>query len=399
MSMNGCGLLEARAGGGRRPAAARAPRAWPVLTLLTLSLCLTAGAAAGAAWLLRPTTPEAAALVQGAEPRPVAPVAEPGDDEKTTIDIFKAVSPSVVHVTNLGEPSEPFRLNMHETPRGTGTGFVWNENGFIVTNFHVVEGASKVRVILADHSSYDSTQFWGCADKDLAVVWIDAPKGKLKPIPVGTSHDLQVGQKTFAIGNPFGLDQTLTTGVVSALGREIESANGRPIRGVIQTSAPINPGNSGGPLLDRSGRLIGVNTAILSPSGTFAGIGFAIPVDEVNRLAPQLIAHGKIDRPRMGVQVAEDQQAQRLGVAEGALILQASPGGPADKAGLRGAHYDDDHGLVLGDVVTAVEGKPIRSGADLLAVLERHKPGDAATVTYLRQGERLEAKVPLEVGV
>ncbi|HVS38516.1 MAG TPA: trypsin-like peptidase domain-containing protein [Gemmataceae bacterium] len=396
--MSRCGLLEARACGGRRPAAARAPKQGLVLALLVGFLFVLGGAAAGAAWLLRPAKPSAAVLVQGAEPRPVAPVAEPGDDEKATIDIFKAVSPSVVHVTNLGVQSQPFRFDVQETPRGTGTGFVWNENGFIVTNYHVVEGASKVRVVLSDHSSYDSTQFWGYPDKDLAVVWIDAPKEKLKPIPVGTSHDLQVGQKTYAIGNPFGLDQTLTTGVVSALGREIESANGRPIRGVIQTSAPINPGNSGGPLLDRSGRLIGVNTAILSPSGTFAGIGFAIPVDEVNRLAPQLIAHGKIVRPRMGVQVAEDEQAHRMGAAEGALILRASPGGPADRAGLRGAHYNDDHELALGDVVTAVDGQPIRSGADLFAALEQHQAGDAATVAYLRNGQRMEAKVTLEVG-
>jgi S1-C subfamily serine protease len=373
------------------------PNPWPRLALLGFLLCLTGGAAACAALALRPAAAEAAAHAEGAKPRPVAPVAEPGDDEKTTIDIFKAVSPSVVHVTNLGAHSDPFSLNMQETPRGTGTGFVWNENGFIVTNYHVVEGASKVRVILADHSRYDSTRFWGYADKDLAVIWINAPKDKLKPIPVGTSHDLQVGQKTYAIGNPFGLDQTLTTGVVSALGREIESANGRPIRGVIQTSAPINPGNSGGPLLDRSGRLIGVNTAILSPSGAFAGIGFAIPADEANRLVPQLIAHGKVVRPRLGVQLAEDEQARRLGMTEGALILQVSPDGPADKAGLRGTHYNEDRELVLGDVVTAIDGKPVQSGADLFSALEQHKAGDTVTVTYLRNGQQLEAKVTLEV--
>jgi S1-C subfamily serine protease len=399
MSIDDYGLREVFAGSRlrRAPAAAPAPKVWPLWTLLVLTLLLMGGAVACAAWALLPVAAPAAAHTENAEPRPVAPVAEPGDDEKTTIDIFKAVSPSVVHVTNLGAPKDPFSLNTQETPRGTGTGFVWNENGFIVTNYHVVDGASKVRVVLADHSRYDSTRFWGYADKDLAVIWIDAPKEKLKPIAVGSSHDLQVGQKTYAIGNPFGLDQTLTTGIVSALGREIESVTGRPISGVIQTSAPINPGNSGGPLLDRSGRLIGVNTAILSPSGTFAGIGFAIPVDEVNRLAPQLIAHGKVVRPRMGVQLAEDEQAQRLGVTEGALILQVSPDGPAQKAGLRGVRYNEDRELVLGDVVAAVDGKAIQSGADLFSALEHHKPGDTVTVTYLRNGERMEAKVTLEV--
>src|SRR5262249_30687888 len=245
-------------------------------------------------------------------------------------------------------------------------------NGFVVTNYHVVDGASTVRVILADHSSFDSDQVWGYPDKDLAVVRINAPKEKLKPIAVGTSHDLQVGQKTFAIGNPFGLDHSLTTGIVSALGREIDSANGRPIRGVIQTSAAINPGNSGGPLLDGDGRLVGVNAAILSPSGAFAGIGFAIPVDEVNRVVPQLIAHGKVVRPRLGVHPAEDQQARQLGVTEanrGALVLQVPSGTPAQKAGLRGTTFNPGRGPVLGDIIVAVDGKPVLSGGDLYSVL------------------------------
>jgi S1-C subfamily serine protease len=205
-----------------------------------------------------------------------------------------------------------------------------------------------------------------------------------------------VGQKTYAIGNPFGLDQSLTTGVISALGREIESANGREIRGVIQTSAPINPGNSGGPLLDSAGRLIGVNTAILSPSGAFAGIGFAIPVDEVNRVVPQLIAHGKVVRPRLGVQIAADQQARRLGVTEGALILQVLPGGPAQRAKLHGTGLDEYGDRVPGDVVVAIDGQPVRSGNDLYAALERYRPGDTVTLTYVRGGQREEVKVTLE---
>lgn len=235
----------------------------------------------------------AGGLMPDAQPRAITPRGDLAADEQATIDLFKAVSASVVHVTNVTVHNDPFGLKVQAVPRGTGTGFIWDDNGFIVTNYHVVEGANMVRVILADRSTYDSSQIWGYPDKDLAILRINAPKKKLKPIAVGTSHDLQVGQKAFAIGNPFGLDQTLTTGIVSALDREIESVSGRPIRGVIQTSAPINPGNSGGPLLDSAGRLIGVNTAILSPSGTFAGIGFAIPVDEVNRVVPRLIAHGK----------------------------------------------------------------------------------------------------------
>jgi S1-C subfamily serine protease len=214
-------------------------------------------------------------------------------DEQATIEMFRSVSPSVVHVTNLAARRDWRSRDVYTAPRGSGTGFIWDDSGFIVTNFHVIDGASMARVVLADGSKYDSNRIWGYPDQDIAVIQVDAPKAKLRPIALGTSHDLQVGQRALAIGNPFGLDHSLTTGVVSALNREIQSASGRPIRGVIQTSAAINPGNSGGPLLDSAGRLIGVNTAILSPSGASAGIGFAIPVDEVNRLVPKLVAHGK----------------------------------------------------------------------------------------------------------
>ena len=226
------------------------------------------------------------------QPRAVTARGELDTDENATIVVFKAAAPSVVHVTNLAVQRSPYSPNGETVATGSGTGFIWDDNGFIVTNHHVVDGASKARVVLADHSTYDSSQIWSFPDKDLAVIRIDAPKWKLKPIVIGSSHDLQVGQKTIAIGNPFGLDQTLTTGVVSALDREIEAKNGKAMPGMIQTSAAINPGNSGGPLLDSAGRLIGVNTAIVSPSGTFAGIGFAIPVDEVNRVVPQLIDYG-----------------------------------------------------------------------------------------------------------
>jgi S1-C subfamily serine protease len=290
------------------PSFSTGPRSTRTLCWLLLVPLVAVVLLGGLLYLLWPVWP-AGGLIPGAQPRAVTARGALADDEQATIELFKAVSPSVVHVTNLGVERVPFSLNAQVVPRGTGTGFIWDENGFIVTNYHVVDGASAVRVILSDHSSYESTRIWGYPDKDLAVIRIDAPKAKLKPIAVGTSQDLQVGQKTLAIGNPFGLDQTLTTGIVSALGREIESASGRPIQGVIQTSAAINPGNSGGPLLDSAGRLIGVNTAILSPSGTFAGIGFAIPVDEVNRLVPQLIAYGKVAPPHG---VAQGDEGQRV---------------------------------------------------------------------------------------
>jgi S1-C subfamily serine protease len=339
----------------------------------------------------------AGGLVPDAVPRAVTVRGGLDGGEAATVELFKAVSPSVVHVTNLTVRRDRFTLNVQAVPRGTGTGFVWDANGFIVTNYHVVDGAGMVRVVLADQSSYDTDQVWGFPDKDLAVVRINAPREKLKPVAVGTSHDLQVGQAALAIGNPFGLDQTLTTGVVSALGREIESANGRPIRGVIQTSAPINPGNSGGPLLDSAGRLIGVNTAIVSPSGASAGIGFAIPVDEVNRVVPQLIAHGKVVRPRLGVQIADDALARRLGATEGALILQVPPGGPAHTAKLHGTGVDEFGGRVPGDVIVAVNGTPVRSGNDLYAALDNYRPGDTVTVAFVRGGQRHEVKVTLEV--
>ena len=246
------------------------------------------------------------------EPRAITPRGDLAEDEKTTIQIYEQASKSVVFITRLRLQRDYLSLNVQQVPEGTGSGFVWDKAGHIVTNYPVIQGADSAQVTLADHSSWKARTVGAYPDKDLAVLRIDAPADKLFPIAVGTSQDLKVGQKVFAIGNPFGLDQTLTTGVISALNREIESVTHRPIQGMIQTDAAINPGNSGGPLLDSAGRLIGVNTAISSPSGASAGIGFAIPVDEVNRVVPQLIAHGKVTRPGLGVQVASDQQAKRL---------------------------------------------------------------------------------------
>jgi S1-C subfamily serine protease len=249
-------------------------------------------------------------------------------------------------------------------------------------------------VTLGDQSNWRARVVGVAPDKDLAVLKIDAPADRLRPIPVGTSKDLQVGQSVYAIGNPFGLDQTLTTGVISALGREIESVTRRPIQGVIQIDAAINPGNSGGPLLDSAGRLIGVNAAIFSPSGTSAGIGFAIPVDTVNRIVPELIRYGKLTRPGMGVQIAEEQIAERLGV-KGVLVVDVVPGSAAAKAGIQPTRREESGRVRLGDVIVAIDGKKIESPNDLFLVLDNHHVGDSVNVSLLRDGKTVQSKVTL----
>jgi S1-C subfamily serine protease len=260
-----------------------------------------------------------------------------GDDEKTTIQLFQEASPSVVYITRLNRAIDNFR-NVVEVPSGTGSGFVWDPEGHIVTNFHVIQGANFAKVTLSDHGTYDASLVGVAPEFDVAVLKIGAPRTKLQPILKGSSGDLQVGQKVFAIGNPFGLDQTLTTGIVSALGRTIRSMTNQPIGDVIQTDAAINPGNSGGPLLDSAGRLIGVNTAIFSPSGSSAGIGFAVPVDLVRRTVDQIILQGRVLRPQLGI-ASSDRMGRavlsRLGLKEGLPILNVEPNSSAAEAGLR----------------------------------------------------------------
>lgn len=359
---------------------------WPIVMLIVLGVV--------AVWRFWPAA-TGPVMDPNAEPRAVAARGTLAEDEKTTIAIFKEASPSVVNITRVSERRDPFNLNVESIPEGAGSGFIWDKDGHVVTNYHVVQGEGEARVTLADQSVWKAKLVGAYPDKDLAVLWIAAPKEKLRPIPVGTSNDLLVGQKTFAIGNPFGLDQTLTTGIVSALGREIQSSTRRTIKNVIQTSAPINPGNSGGPLLDSAGRLIGVNAAILSPSGTFAGIGFAIPVDEVNRAVPQLIRHGKIVRPGLGVQIATDQVAKKLRL-KGVLILKVQPGSSAEKVGMRSTKYDEDDNLLLGDVIVAIDQQPIATFEDLASTMERYRVGDKVTVRALRDGQEQKFEVPLQ---
>jgi S1-C subfamily serine protease len=330
-----------------------------------------------------------------AAPRTVTARGELFSDERSTINLFRQASPAVVNITAIGVERDLFTLNLYQIPQGTGSGFVWDINGDIITNFHVIQNADSAQVTLADQSNWKARVVGVAPDKDLAVLRIDAPSNRLRPIPIGTSKDLQVGQSVYAIGNPFGLDQTLTTGVISALNREIESVTRRPIQGVIQSDAAINPGNSGGPLLDSAGRLIGVNTAIYSPSGTSAGIGFAIPVDTVNRIVPELIRSGKIIRPGLGIQIADDQIAQRLGVT-GILVVDVARGSAAAKAGIQPTRRDAEGRLRLGDIITAIDGKKVESPNDLYLLLEKYKIGDAVNISILRNGKTVQAKVALE---
>ncbi len=327
--------------------------------------------------------------------RAIAPRGELASEEKATISLFRQASPAVVNVTNIAIEQDFFSLNQYQIPQGTGSGFIWDTSGNIITNFHVIQNAAAAQVTLADQSNWKARVVGVAPDKDLAVLRIDAPANRLHPIPIGASKDLQVGQSVFAIGNPFGLDQTLTTGVISALNREIESLTRRPIQGVIQSDAAINPGNSGGPLLDSAGRLIGVNTAIYSPSGVSAGIGFAIPVDTVNRIVPELIRNGKLIRPGLGIQIADEQIADRLGV-NGVLILDVARGSGAAKAGLRPTRRDRNGRIQLGDVITAVDGKKVESPNDLYLALEKYKVGEAVNLALMRDGKPAQAKVALD---
>nr|HEX4317693.1 trypsin-like peptidase domain-containing protein [Kofleriaceae bacterium] len=331
------------------------------------------------------------------EPRPIAqrPDDKLGADEQATIDVFSKFSRSVVNVTSLVSRTDRMTLDVTEIKQGTGSGFVWDQNGHIVTNFHVVSMGDKARVTLNDNTTYPAKIIGVAPDKDLAVLEITVPPQKLLPLPIGQSSTLKVGQKALAIGNPFGLDQTLTTGVISGLGREIKSMSGATISDVIQTDASINPGNSGGPLLDSSGRLIGINTAIYSPSGANAGIGFAVPVDTINQVVPQLLEHGKIVRPGLGVNLASELQANRLGVDDGALILQVAPGGAAEQAGLTPTKQTPD-GIAVGDTIVALDGAAVHSNDDLHKALDAHKVGDTVTLTVQNNGQRRDAKVTLQ---
>ena len=323
-----------------------------------------------------------------AEPRVVTPRGDLAEDEKTTIKIFESVTPSVVYITTTSRVLDFWTRDITEIPRGTGTGFIWDDQGHVVTNYHVVKGVRRAKVRLWDQRSFQAVLVGASPRHDVAVLRIDVPISAPHPVLIGTSRDLQVGQKVLAIGNPFGLDYSLTTGVISALNRTIRTEDKHEIEHLIQTDAAINPGNSGGPLIDSAGRVIGMNSAIFSPSGAFAGIGFAVPIDMINRVVPDLIAYGYYRRPSLGIR-ADDALSARLlaelGV-QGVLVLKVVPGSAADLAGLRGTEITRNGDLILGDIILAIGDQLVDSVAALVDALENHQIGDQVLLRIYRGG-------------
>jgi S1-C subfamily serine protease len=358
---------------------------------LSASEALADPATAGGGQLT--TAQTAAAALAGVDDLPMPEGIS--EEERRDIRLFRDAAESVVSITTSSLRRDFFSMNVFEIPQGSGSGFVWDQEGHVVTNFHVIENGQRFSVTLADQTTWEGRVVGMAPNHDLAVLRIDAPKASLKPLTVGRSRDLAVGQQVKAIGNPFGLDQTLTVGVVSALGRELRSPGGRLIRGLIQTDAAINPGNSGGPLLNSSGRLIGINTAIYSPSGASAGIGFAVPVDTVSRLVPQLLEHGKPIQAGIGVALLQDYYAQRAGI-DGVIIRSVIPRSPAERAGLEGLQWDRRGQPVLGDRITAVNGVAVANQDDLFYAWEGLGVGARAELTVKnRSGEARQVTVEL----
>jgi S1-C subfamily serine protease len=357
------------------------------LSIVCLFSAFALGLGAGACFLReRPSGAGGAAVA--------APKLQP--DEARLVDVFRDAAAAVVNISNNAVRRGFLSLDVEEVPRGSGSGVVWDKKGHIVTNFHVVAGASSITVTLADGTVWRVKEIAGVyPDMDVAVIRIDAPAEKLHPIRTGRSSELLVGMQAIAIGNPFGFDQTMTTGIVSALGREMRSLTGRRIVDVIQTDAAVNTGNSGGPLLNSAGEMIGITTAIYSPSGTNSGVAFAVPIDGIRRVVEDLITRGKVLRPGMGVELFSDRIARHLQLT-GIPIKSVAPGSAAARSGLRGTKIYTNGEYELGDVITAIDGKPLRELNDLLDTLDRHQVGDEVEVTFQRGGKTQKATVKLQ---
>lgn len=342
-------------------------------------------------------------VLEPAEPVPAPPassipqlsVEAPIEDEKNTIAVFKTAARSTVFVTEKQLVVDYFRGEAMEVPAGSGSGFVWDTNGHVVTNYHVVKDGRALAVTLQDHRIFDARVVGVEPRKDIAVLHIEAPKNALYPITLPSKNRrLEVGQKAIAIGNPFGLDHTLTTGVVSALGRQVQGIGGVSIRDMVQTDAAINPGNSGGPLLDSAGHLIGMNTMIYSQSGASAGIGFAVPESTIARVVPQIIRTGRAEQIGIGIQIDPAQRLERRGGIRGVVVLSVVQGSPAEKVGLQGIEQDFS-GIRLGDVIVAINGERIDDYDDLYNTLDRHHPGEQVELTLQRGSKVRKVMIPL----
>jgi S1-C subfamily serine protease len=341
----------------------------------------------------RPAPSGGPAITRSAEPAgplpsaaPSVPLLSPGariEDERNTIGVFRDVAPSTVFVTQTRVVMDYWAGVAQEVPAGSGSGFVWDADGHVVTNFHVVENARSLTVTFQDQQTFDAELVGIEPRKDVAVLKVKAPASLLKPVRVAKGAVLEVGQKTIAIGNPFGLDHTLTTGVVSALGRQVQGIGGVTIRDMIQTDAAINPGNSGGPLLDSAGQVIGMNTMIFSKSGSSAGIGFAVPVGTIARVVPQIIKNGKAEQLGLGIQIDPQQRIERRVGIRGVVVLAVPPGSGAAKGGLKGV-TQTARGIALGDVIVGIDAQKVESFDDLYNALDAHKAGDKVDVKVQR---------------
>jgi S1-C subfamily serine protease len=358
----------------------------------------------GHAWLRALACACAALLAwQGAalaQPRAVVPRGELDAEERATIALFERARDSVVFISTRQQVRDIWSRNVYSVPRGTGSGFVWDDAGHVVTNFHVIQGASGATVRLADGRDHPATLVGASPAHDIAVLRIAVKGRPPPPVPLGTSEDLRVGQKVYAIGNPFGLDWSLTTGIVSALDRSLPTESGISIEHLIQTDAAINPGNSGGPLLDSAGRLIGMNTAIYSPTGASAGIGFAVPADTINRVVPQIVRTGKYTRPVLGVEADEgvNQQVARQSKVRGVVILKVTPNSAAAKAGLRAATIGRDGTIKPGDIIVEIQGQPVDGVGKLIGRLDDFKAGETIRLGILRDGVKIEVRATLQAG-
>ena len=366
-----------------------------ILAIALLSAIFAAGTIALVDRFGNRLQPSSAAFSEATPPAITDPAS--ATDEQNNIEIYRALSPGVVNVHSTSYARDFF--GFVEPQEGSGSGSVIDQEGNILTNYHVIEGATKLAVSFGGQKNYAAQVVGGDPDTDLAVIkLIEKPRQPLTVIALGDSDKLEVGQKVLAIGNPFGLDRTLTTGVISGLQRPIRARNGRPIEGAIQTDASINPGNSGGPLLDSHGRMIGINSQILSPSGASAGVGFAVPVNIAKRIVPQLMRSGEVRRPKLGISSRDVEVLKtqvELPVSQGVVIWQVAPGEAAANAGLRGLTQTENGDVELGDIIVGIDGQNVANNDDLYRILEKHQVGDTVQVQILRNGRR--ASVPVRL--